>query len=231
MSIGIYINQFSQSELSTDSANWGAFGDFFGGIFNPLIGIANIIILVYISILVSNYEDRRWKQTLIHEQYTLLLNELEKVKMKTVNNSDINNLVSFLYSFGYHNSFLFENHEADFKKLCFKLSSDIISIQVTAKKYFDKDENIDVGHIRDKFLLDINLGIDESIDYELISSAVTRFELRRHQLLSFIKSFLLNKGVKNILSENIEENAKDWDSKFNPIRFKQLKDKIQSNTN
>ena len=38
-----YIINFWGTSISKNSSDWGTFGDYFGGILNPVIGITNII--------------------------------------------------------------------------------------------------------------------------------------------------------------------------------------------
>ena len=39
-----------------DSADWGTFGDFIGGITNPIIGIVNVLVLVYLTLKISEID-------------------------------------------------------------------------------------------------------------------------------------------------------------------------------
>lgn len=39
---GIWLGVLNNQELSTHSADWGSFGDFFGGILNPIIGVMTL---------------------------------------------------------------------------------------------------------------------------------------------------------------------------------------------
>ena len=61
--IAAYVVNFSKMSISTKSGDWGTFGDYFGGIMNPLIGILNLIILIYITFVIFqnslNYNMRK----------------------------------------------------------------------------------------------------------------------------------------------------------------------------
>jgi len=48
-----YIINFYRQDVSKSSADWGAFGDYLGGVLNPVIALASLIVLGYISILIS----------------------------------------------------------------------------------------------------------------------------------------------------------------------------------
>jgi len=48
-----YYNAFSKFPESTDPTVWGTFGDFFGGVLNPVIAFASLVVLAYISLQIS----------------------------------------------------------------------------------------------------------------------------------------------------------------------------------
>ena len=62
LTLGIFILNFRNNEISDKPEVWGQFGDYFGGIMNPIVSIINLIILTYLSIrLVKNDDDRnKW---------------------------------------------------------------------------------------------------------------------------------------------------------------------------
>lgn len=62
--IGTYWANFHEYGRSNDPERWGQFGDYFGGILNPIISILNLIILTYITIHLSKIEDKRNQWTL-----------------------------------------------------------------------------------------------------------------------------------------------------------------------
>lgn len=71
-----YVFNFYDSSLSKDPADWGAFGDYMGGLLNPVIGIASIIILGYISIMLGKDSTDKQKEMFNIQQRTLAYNEL-----------------------------------------------------------------------------------------------------------------------------------------------------------
>ena len=62
--LGVYIFKFNEFEISTNPENWGQFGDYIGGVLNPLFALINLIILSYLSIRLVKEEDKRNKWTL-----------------------------------------------------------------------------------------------------------------------------------------------------------------------
>jgi hypothetical protein len=54
-----FIINFSSQAISDKVSDWGTFGDYFGGLLNPIIGVLNLIALVYISFVISKLEEKR----------------------------------------------------------------------------------------------------------------------------------------------------------------------------
>lgn len=52
-----YIVNFSNHQVSFDSSDWGTFGDYIGGIANPIIGIANVLVLYYLTVRIAETEN------------------------------------------------------------------------------------------------------------------------------------------------------------------------------
>lgn len=45
---GVYVWAFHNQEISRNSENWGQFGDYFGGILNPILSLFNLLVLYVI---------------------------------------------------------------------------------------------------------------------------------------------------------------------------------------
>jgi hypothetical protein len=58
-----YLYKFGDGTLSTDKGEWGTFGDFIGGVLNPLISLLTLAVTVYIAITFNDYEKRRDEQS------------------------------------------------------------------------------------------------------------------------------------------------------------------------
>jgi len=44
-----YISNFRKGHISSSPDDWGTFGDYLGGFLNPILGILNILVLVYLT--------------------------------------------------------------------------------------------------------------------------------------------------------------------------------------
>lgn len=57
-----YLYKFGSFTFSSDKDDWGTFGDYYGGILNPLIAFLTLGVTVFIAVTFNNYEKRRDKQ-------------------------------------------------------------------------------------------------------------------------------------------------------------------------
>lgn len=66
-----YIVHFWGGKLSDDPQMWGTFGDYFGGIFNPLLALANLVIFIKLTMIVAEMQDKSTQQALNQEKKIL----------------------------------------------------------------------------------------------------------------------------------------------------------------
>lgn len=57
--IGIYAYNLAGNGISNDPERWGQFGDYFGGVLNPILTIFNLILVVYLTFKISDIEKNR----------------------------------------------------------------------------------------------------------------------------------------------------------------------------
>lgn len=84
--IFIYLIIFYHHPLSDNGSNWGDFGNYLGGILNPIIGIFNVVVLVYLTLKVSELDNVR------NERALELQRELGIKKIKYKSYKEINAL-------------------------------------------------------------------------------------------------------------------------------------------
>jgi hypothetical protein len=58
----IYIARFHLNEISTEPEKWGPFGDYIGGILNPLISLLTLTATIIIAIVLKRIDDRNRKE-------------------------------------------------------------------------------------------------------------------------------------------------------------------------
>jgi len=79
---------FRDHVIGTDPANWGQFGDFFGGTLNPIIALASLITLGYLTYLVGTLSTKENKKLFMLEMKMHAYDELAAMRVKV-------NVVSF----------------------------------------------------------------------------------------------------------------------------------------
>lgn len=61
--IYFYVKDFHALQRSTDPADWGTFGDYFGGILNPIISLLTLIVTIVIAVIISRIDKRNHEET------------------------------------------------------------------------------------------------------------------------------------------------------------------------
>jgi uncharacterized membrane protein len=78
-----YINYFWRNSISTNPADWGPFGDFFGGVLNSFFSLLTLIVTIYIAVEISKIEDKRNAKVLDFEKKRFL-NELRESEYRRI---------------------------------------------------------------------------------------------------------------------------------------------------
>ena len=58
-----YMCNFGSWTFSSNKSDWGTFGDYIGGLLNPLIGLLTLAVTVFIAVTFNQYEKRRDEQS------------------------------------------------------------------------------------------------------------------------------------------------------------------------
>jgi len=66
-----YAVNFFGGRLSENPQIWGTFGDYIGGLFNPLLAIANLVIFIKLTIIVADMQEKSNVQALNFQQKVL----------------------------------------------------------------------------------------------------------------------------------------------------------------
>jgi uncharacterized membrane protein len=79
-----FILNFCKHGISDQISDWGNFGDYFGGVLGTIIGVANLVFLIYITYRLSEIDANREKSNL---KFQLLIsqNELRNASYKEIN--------------------------------------------------------------------------------------------------------------------------------------------------
>ncbi len=94
-----YAWNFFANEVSKDSTEWGQFGDYIGGILNPIFALLNLIVLTYLTITIVKNEDERNKFTL--QELARPLGDVSVLREKEEFNIKLSqNFIGRRFSFG-----------------------------------------------------------------------------------------------------------------------------------
>lgn len=74
-----YRNSFDPNQLSSDPAIWGQFGDYFGGIINPIVGILNLVLFVYLSFILQGLSAKTALMQMKREDLHYFKTEMDRV--------------------------------------------------------------------------------------------------------------------------------------------------------
>ena len=64
ISVGIFVAKFSGQPISDKIEYWAQFGDYMGGVLNPILALINICVFVILTITIQNITDRNNKESL-----------------------------------------------------------------------------------------------------------------------------------------------------------------------
>ncbi|MFD1753568.1 hypothetical protein ACFSC6_00015 [Rufibacter sediminis] len=81
--IVFYVATFGSNELSGDTANWGTFGDFLGGVLNPFLSLLTLVATIYIAYVVSGHDTKRNEKALAFER-SRFLTELRESEYRRI---------------------------------------------------------------------------------------------------------------------------------------------------
>lgn len=99
-----YAVHFGKTDISQNAQNWGVFGDFFGGVLNPVLSCINLALLISISVYVARMDTNRQINEFRYKAYTDLR---EKIDVTVHESESLENLNEYLLRFGTTNQFLF----------------------------------------------------------------------------------------------------------------------------
>lgn len=73
-----YLKMFGHASLSSQPENWGVFGDYIGGVYNPIISLASLLTLAYLTYLVAKQTGEESKRLFILQRRMEAYDEVAK---------------------------------------------------------------------------------------------------------------------------------------------------------
>ena len=77
--IGVYVNKFWNHELSDNKGDWGTFGDFVGGLLNPIISVLTLALTAVIAFMLHSRDKKRQDDEAKRNVQPELVTNLQKV--------------------------------------------------------------------------------------------------------------------------------------------------------
>ncbi|HNW49436.1 MAG TPA: hypothetical protein PKH79_00050 [Prolixibacteraceae bacterium] len=74
----VFIFYFRNQQISTDVANWGAFGSYIGGVIGVIVALANLVVLIMITIQVQKLNNEGNKNFFLYKKRVEAYDELAK---------------------------------------------------------------------------------------------------------------------------------------------------------
>jgi hypothetical protein len=67
ITLGLYVKKFGSPYLSDDRGHWGVFGDYVGGVLNPVLATANLAVVIYIAFALGQIQREHETKRLLFE--------------------------------------------------------------------------------------------------------------------------------------------------------------------
>jgi len=74
-------------ELSSDQSDWGTFGDYIGGLLNPLIALLNVMAFIYLTIVIEEQSSKKGQREKLERQLTKAIDELVEIQFRMLDYS------------------------------------------------------------------------------------------------------------------------------------------------
>lgn len=201
-----YIINFFELDISKNPNDWGPFGDYFGGILNPIIGIANIIILLLISYQIASWDNKRHRNEFLYKAYCNLSEKLDNYKINSLTSSQLKELSEYLLAFKINQQFLFEGRaNIIFNERLIRLESTTFLL----KKILEEEEvvkkNSDTVDVSDLVTELTPYLIKNAIETELTKKS-KEFEIQKQYLIGFFQRILNNSNFECYAESEIIKN-------------------------
>jgi uncharacterized membrane protein len=169
--------------LPVEISKLGQMGDYFGGMLNPCLAIANVAVLFYITKEVARLEDKRAEEQIAsenrrhlnefrYEAYKELLEMLKGLTVDKINNQTINafgieQIRDRFQLFYNNNAFLFYDNIKQYSDLFLEVNSKIVALQEANFHY----EQLETQYMNnEEIITEINKLLQKFSEYDICVS-------------------------------------------------------------
>jgi hypothetical protein len=204
-----YTDHFGSINKSASTEVWGQYGDYIGGLLNPILSIFNICLLIYLSVNVATNEERRTKEAREYEekrsreaietQKLIALNAFRHEALNKLRDRldsfeefpdtfsdmlrDYTHLSDYISNFDLHYGYLFGTD--DFGRTIVDLEGTLSSIVISIIPFSKRDEEP---------VIFLNSDSDTS-DFD---THYTRYTELRYDLILIMQLIILDKPYNNV---------------------------------
>jgi uncharacterized membrane protein len=202
----LYVGNFNGGGLSKNQSDWGTFGDYFGGILNPVIGIVNIIVLIIISYQIAGWDNKRHRNEFLYKAYCDLTEKLDSYKISSLKSIELKFLEEYLLGFKINQQFLFEGKASiTFTERVFRLESTTLQLRKLLEKEEElnsKSGSVDVSDL----VIELMPFIIANAKETEITIMYKEFEKQRQYLIGFFQRVLNNSNYDGYSESDIIAN-------------------------
>lgn len=171
----IYLGNFGAYKISDSPGDWGVFGDYIGGVLNPLLSIVNLIVLGYLTIFVSEQDSRTALNQFRFDLYMKLMNTIDQFEVDESTDTGLDQLSNMANSiFDY--SFLFKEVESEYQDKATAFRDAIL-------RFYDYYDNSILATSSDDF------EISEGPDFALLEN---EYEKNKTEFLRLLQKSMIN---------------------------------------
>lgn len=175
--VSVYTLNFSSHKLSPNPSDWGVFGDYLGGVMNPLLSILNLYVLWKITNLVSNQDNQRALNQFRYDLYVDLKKALSGFNT-SYTKGELKELLLKVKSFADY-AFLFESRSQTFSEIIEHVDSKLKEIER------EISSSVDSQIIKDILNSDKNLRAS-------VKEHVKEYENHTQTLFNFVQKAIIN---------------------------------------
>lgn len=140
----LYILKFWRFGISGDTQAWGVFGDFLAGATGPALAILNLIVLVRLTLSISDYDNQRMLTELRFETYKEFMAKLNEVSSRRYCVENVDSLAHYLEGYSIGNYFLLEGELREiFSNIHLELYQVVYKLKLDLKEYAEESTEFD----------------------------------------------------------------------------------------
>lgn len=183
-----YILKFSGNGFSNDITIWSNFATYFTGFTTPILSILNLIVLVRLTLSISNHDNDRMLIQLRYDAYKDIATKLNGLNEENYAIEKVNSVYYYLENYSLNNFFLLngDNYKI-LTNIHLELWTIISKIKFSIEGYENSKQNnkyYSTPQYKDKFNKELT---DEFIKYDA----------KKLTMLSFLEKIISNKSIDN----------------------------------